>query len=77
MSSLGAQSDTSMNDLEHEIHGLPVELLLGGVQAAFEAIIEYAENKDDKYIIQKSVIHNAMHAFTDLMEAIDAGLLRD
>jgi len=69
--------DAEMDDLDNKSTSSSVELLLKGVQDAFQRIAESAETTENTYIVQKDVIHNAMHAFTDLMDAIDNGILRD
>ena len=64
-------------DLDQTLNDDAVESLLEDVQNAFHSIVGCAETNGNTYIIQKSVIHDAMHAFTALMDAFDEGVLRD
>ena len=69
--------DADMDDPDNKSTSSSVELLLDGVQNAFRRIVETAETTENTYIVQKDVIHDAMHAFTDLIDAIDNSILRD
>jgi hypothetical protein len=64
-------------DLDLSSEGSTLDGIIESTNNALNELIEGAETKGNTYIIQKNAMQNVLHAFADLMDAVEHGGLRD